>query len=109
MAIVYKVLGQAAPAAATPTDLYPVPALTSCVASSIIVSNRSATADSFRISIAVAGAIAANEQYIYYDIAIPGNDTFIATIGITLATTDVIRVYSTNGTLSFNLSGSEIT
>lgn len=105
----YKVLGQSAPAAATPDDLYTVPALTQAVASSIIVCNRSASADAFRVSIAVGGGVTANADYLYYDVAIGGNDTFIATIGITLATTDVVRVYSTNGTLSFNLSGSEIT
>lgn len=109
MAITYKVLGQSAPAAATPDDLYTVPALTQAVASSIIVCNRSASADAFRVSIAVGGGVTANADYLYYDVAIGGNDTFIATIGITLATTDVVRVYSTNGTLSFNLSGSEIT
>ena len=109
MATTYKVLGQSAPAAVTPADLYTVPALTASVASSVIVCNRSATADSFRISISVGGGATANQDYIYYDVAIPGNDTFIATVGITLATTDVVRCYATNGTLSFSLYGSEIT
>jgi len=109
MPTTYKVLGQSAPAATTPSDLYTVPAATQAVSSSIIICNRSATADSFRVSIAVAGGVTANKDYLYYDVAIGGNDTFIATIGITLATTDVVRVYSTNGTLSFTLSGSELT
>ena len=102
-----KVLGQSAPVAATPTDLYTVPALKYAVASSIVVCNRSAVATSFRISVAVAGAVVDNKQYLYYDIPIPANDTFIATIGITLATTDVVRVYATLATLSFNLFGTE--
>jgi len=109
MPTTYKVLGQSAPAATTPTDLYTVPAVTSAVCSSIIITNRSASVDAFRVSIAVAGAVTSNKDYIYYDVAIAGNDTFIATIGITLATTDVVRVYSTGGNLSFNLSGSELT
>ena len=100
-------LGQAAPSAVTATDLYTVPSATSAVVSSIIIANRSATPDKFRVSIRVAGAGATNKQYLYYDTAIAGNDTFIATVGITLATTDVITVYSTNGTLSFNLSGQQ--
>jgi hypothetical protein len=104
-----KVLGQSSPNATTLTDLYTVPAATSIVSSSIVVCNRSGTSTSFRISIAVAGAANDNKQYLYYDVPIAGNDTFIATIGITLAATDIIRVYATLATLSFNLFGAEVT
>jgi hypothetical protein len=109
MATVLKVLGQSNPSAATLTTLYTVPAATSAVASSIVVCNRSATATSFRVAVRPLGAGIANEHYIYYDVAIPGNDTFIATIGITLATTDVVSVYATLATLSFSLYGQENT
>lgn len=109
MAIGYKVLGQSNPSATTLTDLYTVPASTQAVGSSIVVANRSSTATSFRVAVRPAGAAISNEQYIYYDIAIGGNDTFIATIGITLDETDVVSVYATDATLSFNLYGSEIT
>lgn len=102
-----KVLGQSNPNATTLTTLYTVPALKYAVISSIVVCNRSAVATSFRISVAVAGAIDDNKQYLYYDILISGNDTFVATIGITLATTDVVRVYAALATLSFNLFGIE--
>jgi hypothetical protein len=104
-----KVLGQSNPSAATPTDLYTVPASTSTTVSSIVVCNRSATATSFRISVRVAGAGADNKQYLYYDVVIPGNDTFVATIGVALATTDVVTVYATLATLAFNLFGVEVT
>ena len=104
-----KVLGQLNPSAATLTDLYTVPAATSAVVSTLVVANRSATGTSFRISIAPAGAANNDVQYLYYDIAIPGNDTFAATIGVTLETTDVVRVYATLATLSFQVFGSEIT
>lgn len=109
MAVAYKVLGQSNPTAATSTTAYTVPASTEAVVSSIIVCNRSATATSFRINIDPAGGGDANEQYLYYDLPIPGNDTFIATVGLTLATTDLVRVYATLATLSFNVMGSEIT
>ena len=109
MAEAYKVLGQSNPSAATLTAAYTVPAATEAVVSTISVANRSSTATSFRVSVAVAGAADSNEQYLYYDIAIPGNDTFVATIGIALAATDVIRVYATLATLSFNVFGTEIT
>jgi hypothetical protein len=108
MATVYKVLGQSSPTATTETALYTVPAATSAVASSVIVCNRSAVLSTFRISIAIAGATTAPKDYIYYDLPIGANDTFIATIGVTLAATDEVRVYSSNTNLSFSLYGSEI-
>lgn len=74
----------------------------------MVVANRSAIATSFRVSVSPAGAADSDEQYLYYDIAIPGNDTFAATMGVTLAATDVVRVYATLATLSFNFFGVEI-
>ncbi len=104
-----KVLDQTVPSAATLTDGYTVPAATSAVASTITVVNRSAVATAFRISVAIAGAADTVAQYLYYDMPIDGNDSFAATIGITLAATDVVRVYATLATLSFSLFGTEIT
>ena len=109
MATSLKILGQAAPLATTNTDLYTVPAATSVSSSSIVVCNQSATATTFRIALRVAGAAITAKQYIYYDVAIPGNDTFIATVGISLATTDVVTVYCTLATCSFTILGQEIT
>ncbi len=104
-----KVLDQTAPSAATLTDGYTVPGATSAVASTITVVNRSAVATAFRISVAIAGAADTVAQYLYYDMPIDGNDSFAATIGITLAATDVVRVYATLATLSFSLFGTETT
>ena len=109
MAQIIKVLGQSTPSAASLTTLYTVPALSSSVISSIVICNISATPTSFRVAIRPAGASISNEHYIYYDVAIPGNDTFIATIGITLGAGDVVRVYNTLATLSFNFYGQENT
>jgi len=109
MPTIYKVLGQSAPSATTETDLYTVPSSTSAVASSIIICNRAATQASFRVSISAGGGATANKDYIYYDLLIAGNDTFIATIGVTLATTDKVKVYASSVNLSFSLYGSELT
>ena len=109
MTTVYKNLGQSAPSAATLTTLYTVPASTEAVTSTIMICNRSAVATEARVAVRIAGASIADEHYIYYDLLIPGNETFAATIGITLATTDVVSVYNTLATLSFNLFGTEIT
>lgn len=108
MAEYIKILGQSAPTATTLTTVYTVSASLQTVISSIGVCNTSTTAtDSFRISIAQGGAVDAATQYIYRDVAIAPKDTFMTTIGITLAETDVVRVYSTNGTSNFVVFGVE--
>jgi hypothetical protein len=108
MATTYKVLGQSAPAATTATDLYTVGAGKAAVVSTIAVTNRSATAATYRIAIRVAGSAISNEEYIAYDSTVAANDSTMLTIGITLAATDVITVYASTANLSFNAFGSEI-
>lgn len=109
MPTTYKVLGQSAPAATTETDLYTVPAATQAVVSSIIICNRSSSATAtFRISATVTGVATTSKDYIYYDLILGQNDTFIATIGLTLGATDKIRIYASTANLSFTAVGSEI-
>jgi hypothetical protein len=108
MAIAYKVLGQSNPAATTATTLYTVPASTSAVISTINICNQGVSTDTFRIAIRPAGATLAAQHYIAYNTSIPAYDSISLTIGITLATTDVVTVYAGTSTLSFNLFGSEI-
>ena len=88
------------PSATTLTTLFTATA--DCVVSSIVVCN-TGTASDFRIAIRPLGASIQDEHYIYYDLPIDANDTFIATIGISLLDTDVISVYSTSGNVTFNL------
>lgn len=104
----YKILGQSSPSITTSTDLYVVPSSTSAICSSISICNRGSTQTTFRVSISQAGASTSNKDYLYYDVTLAGNDTFIATIGVTLAATDVIRIYSGNSSLSFQVWGTEI-
>jgi hypothetical protein len=109
MATVYKVLGQSAPTAATATSLYTVPAATSTIISTINVVNTAASAaDTIRIAVRPAGATLATQHYIVYGVSLSAASTFTYTGGITLATTDVVTIYSANGTSSFNAFGSEI-
>ena len=108
MATEYKVLSQTAPAASTLSDAYTVPASTSTVISTIVITNYGVSPSGYRISIAKAGASDAQVQYIAYDITISENDATALTLGVTLATTDVVRVFSTTGTVNFNIFGSEI-
>jgi len=108
MATVYKVLAQSNPSATTATTLYTVPASTSTVISTITVCNQAASAGTYRIAVRPAGATLAASQYVAYDIAIAANDTTALTLGITLATTDIVTVYASASTMSFAAFGSEI-
>jgi glucose-6-phosphate dehydrogenase assembly protein OpcA len=109
MATVYKVLGQSAPGATTDTNLYTVPADTSAVISTIVVANRAETNQSYRIAIRPTGATIANQHYIAYDVTVGAYDSTTITLGITLAATDVVTIYASSTSLSFNIFGSEIT
>lgn len=105
---VYKVLAQSNPSATTATTLYTVPSSTSAVISTITVCNQAASAGSFRIAVRPAGAALAAQHYVAYDVAIAANDTTALTLGLTLATTDVVTIYASSATMSFNAYGSEI-
>lgn len=89
--------------------MYTVPASTQTVVSTISVCNRAATAATFRISVRPAGAAQADQHYIAFDAPIAANDTLFLTVGLTLAATDVITVYSSNADTAFNAYGSELT
>ena len=108
MATTYKVLGQSNPAATTATTLYTVPSLTSTIVSTITVCNQTSTAATYRIAVRPAGATLAAQHYVAYDVSLPGNATDTLTLGVTLATTDIITVYTSATTVSFNAYGSEI-
>lgn len=94
MAQTLKVLGQVNLAATTLTAVYTVPASTSTVISSIVVCNRNAAARTFRLSVAVAGAADDPKQYLVYDTSIAANTSLAFALGISLATTDVLKAYA---------------
>ena len=108
MPTVYKVLGQTEPSATTATTLYTVPASTSTIVSSISICNRAAADATFRISIRPAGAAQADQHYLAFDAPVTAKDTIMLTVGITLAATDVITVYSSNADTAFQAFGSEL-
>lgn len=101
---------QAYPAGNTLTDLYTVPGATSFVGSSLCACNQSSTSPArVRAAIAIAGAADTRAQYFVYDAILVPNETKVFTIGVTLATTDVVRVQSDSGMVSFNLFGAAVT
>src|SRR5689334_22157958 len=108
MADALKILGQAAPAATTRTDLITVGAAKSQVVRRINCCNTTGSADTVQISVAPAGAAHATAQFQYKDISVPGTSTLELDIFATLAATDVLRVYSGAGSISFTAFGDEI-
>lgn len=108
MATTYKVLAQSAPAATTNSDIYTAPATYSAVVSTVVVANRAASPATYRIAVRPAGATLANQHYIAFDVTVGASDSTTLTLGLTLATTDVITVFASTANLSFNVFGSEI-
>ncbi len=102
-----KVLGQAALAATTATDVYTVPAGKSAVVSTLALANRGTSAVMYRVAVRPAGAALGNAHYIAYDVSLPANTSDFVTIGITLAATDVVTVYASAATMSVSLFGDE--
>lgn len=108
MAESLKILGQAALAAATLINIYTVPSGKSATISSIVLCNRTASVVTCRIAIAQAGAVDDLKQYLYYDLELDANSSFVSTIGLTIGATDVIRAYSSAASVSVNIFGVEV-
>lgn len=108
MAQAYKVLGQSNPSATTLTTLYTVPSSTQAVCSTISICNLGVST-TYRVAVRPAGAAIANQHYLVYDAAINAGDSILLTIGVSLATTDVVSVYAGTANVAFSLFGCEIT
>ena len=102
-----KVLGQVNPSATTATTLYTVPSAKSAVISSLTICNQASTAATFRVAVRPGGATLAAVHYVAYDVAVGAADTTALTLGITLATTDVVTVYASTANISFHAYGDE--
>lgn len=103
----YRILGQAAPGAASLTDAYTAATGSFAVLSRIMAVNRDAAAATYRVAIAVDGAADDVKQYVAYDVPIAGNDAapVPGCTGITLDGLDVVRVYASTANLSFGIFG----
>lgn len=110
MATSYKSLGQLDLTTTSLTDLYTVPSGTETVVSTVIVANRTASADTFRLAVRVDGDAISNKHYIAYDVPVAANDSTTLTLGITMEATDVMSVKAaTANALSINVFGAEVT
>jgi hypothetical protein len=107
MTTTYKVLGQVNVAATTATTLYTVPSATSAVCSTLAICNLGIST-TYRVAIRPAGVTLADQHYLIYEATINQYDTTFLTLGITLATTDVVTAYAGTADVTFQLFGSEI-
>lgn len=111
MAKTYKRLGAAVPAASTYSDLYAVPASTSTVLSTISICNTASNAATFRLGITAsataASAIAISEHFVY-DTSVPGNDTTMITVGVSMGDRQKLICRANSGSVAFNAWGVEI-
>lgn len=105
MATVHGILGQSAPTAGSLTAAYTVPSGKHATVK-VIVANRGSVPEGFRVAVSPNGVAIAAAHYITYDQVLDGNDS-VSTTAFTLGDTDVVRVYSTGGNLSFNVTGME--
>ncbi|NBP03576.1 MAG: hypothetical protein EBU90_26475 [Proteobacteria bacterium] len=106
----YKVLGQLDAAATTAENLYTVPSGSSAVVSTIVVANRTTSARTYRLAVKpTTGTTLAASHYVAYDVSIPANDSVALTMGVTLASGNVIVTYaSAASALTFTAFGSEL-
>ena len=88
--------------------LYTVPSATSTVCSTLVICNQGASTV-FRVAVRPAGAALEAKNYLIVDNMINQYDSVFLTLGVSLATTDVVSVYAGATSVSFSLFGSELT
>lgn len=99
------ILARLAPGAALESVLFQVPASSRAHIQGLTVANRGASPASFRFSLSPFGAPTAASDYVYYDLPLEGNDTFMSLLNVDLFSRDSVRVYSSNANLTFILYG----
>jgi hypothetical protein len=102
----YSIIAQANPSSGVLLDIYVADKPT--VISSIIICNTGTTQAKFSIMLAKKGEGLLKKHYIYHNLPLTKDDTFIATIGCTLSTDDRVRVTATTNDLAFNLVGVKV-
>jgi hypothetical protein len=103
-----KVLGQALLLSGSLTTIYTVPALTQTIISTLNIANTGSVSTTFRVAVSVNGAADTASQYLYWDVSIPGNETYQATAGFTLGSGDILRGFGGNAALVATVFGVEI-
>lgn len=109
MTTFYKKLGGVNPSASAITSLYQVPSLKSTVVSTINICNFGTTPALVRIGHVAADAASAvtDTDWIVYDVLVVPKATIPLSVGITMATTDSIAVYTDSADVTFIAWGAE--
>lgn len=89
------------------TTLYTVPASTSAVISTVVISNLTSSFASYRIGIST-GSAPTNSEMLVYDNVVEGNDSVTLTLGLTMEAAKKILVISNSPEITFSVYGSEI-
>jgi hypothetical protein len=90
------------------TTIYTVPSATQTVCSTLAICNRGMDNAYYDIAVRPAGASLLDKHFITFDALVGAEDTVTLTLGISLATTDVIQITSSTPDLSVSMFGSEI-
>lgn len=77
--------------------------------STITVCEQAGANTTYSISVAIAGSTDTPSQYLAFNAPLQANETKGFTLGITLGITDVIRVKSASGQVSFSAFGVQLT
>lgn len=104
MGSIGKILGQANPGGVL-TALYTTP-LGVVTTLSVSVCNTNGFVETFRISVALAGAVDSLKQYLTYDKTLAANESD-SVDGIYLKSGDVVRVYASDVAVVFSAIGME--
>lgn len=105
MADNYGVLGQAAPGPGVMADVY-TPPIGKVAHIRVVVANRAAVPDAFRVAVSTDGAALDASHYIAYDMPITENDSVISA-PLVINASDILRVFSSLGDLTFTVTGLE--
>jgi hypothetical protein len=97
---------QAALAATTITNVYTVP-VGKNFEGNFTICNQSGANRSFRMSIAIGGAVDTPSQYWYFNTPLPKDTSYEGDREIKLKAGDVIRFYASGTGLSVNINGIE--
>jgi hypothetical protein len=99
-----KALFRGAATTTTTTLLYTVPSATTTVITNIVVTNTAASAGTFTLSIGASGS----EVFLFDAVAIAADTTTVIDLKQVLPTTHVIDGGASANTISFHISGMEI-
>jgi hypothetical protein len=109
MANTYKTAAQLNPSASTWSNLYTVPSSTQTVISNIHVCNYGNDQATFRIALRPDGESLSAKHYVFYGLNIGSLDTIQLGDGITMDSSDLLDVWASTASVSFNMSYAEVT